>query len=159
MGYPMLIVGKTKCGKTHYLLKYLETECQSTYENIYIICPTFSFNPTWQEWKYKNDPGVTVFETRDVNGAILQILTRQEESKYPGSMLILDDVAATKDVKSQSSELVNLGFAGRYHKIDVKAFRENMSFLVTFYTTGKRDMKVIVDDYLDDNLGILPMRG
>lgn len=30
-----------------------------------------------------------------------------------------------------------------------KAYRENITFLVTFYTPGKRDIKVIVEDFLD----------
>ena len=30
-----------------------------------------------------------------------------------------------------------------------KAYRENITFMITFYTHGKRDIKVIVDDFLD----------
>lgn len=72
----------------------------------------------------------------------------------------MDDVAATKDVKSQHGELVKLGFSGRHIGLNTiiltqqltsiaKAYRENISFLVSFYTPGKRDMKAIVDEYLD----------
>ena len=68
----------------------------------------------------------------------------------------------SKDVKSKSSELVDLGFSGRHRGIDTivltqqltsiaKAYRENITFLVSFYMPGKRDMKVIVDDFLDPN--------
>ena len=75
-------------------------------------------------------------------------------------MIIFDDVAASKDVKSQTSELVKLGFSGRHHGIDTivltqeltsiaKAYRENLTFLVAFYMPGRRDMKVIVNDFLD----------
>ena len=75
-------------------------------------------------------------------------------------MIIFDDVAASKDVKSQTSELVKFGFSGRHQGIDTivltqqltsiaKAYRENITFLVAFYTPGKRDVKVIVDDFLD----------
>lgn len=153
-----LINRKSGCGKTYFLLKYLEKECQSKYDHIYIIYPTFSINSTWQSWKYKNDPGVTVLETREVNKAIKMVI--HKKSKNSKALLILDDVAATKDIKSQSSELVSLGFSGRHYGISTivltqqltsvaKAYRENISYLVTFYTPGKKDTKVIADDFLD----------
>ena len=61
-----LIVG-SGCGKTHYLLKFLNEKCRKRCENVYVVCPTFSINSTWQGWKFRNDPGVKVLETHDVN--------------------------------------------------------------------------------------------
>ena len=155
-----LIVGRSGCGKTHYLLKYLNEKCKQKYNNIYIICPTFSINTTWQNWRSKKDSGVKVLETRDVNRTIKDVLGRHKQGK---KALIFDDVAFSKDVKSQSSELVDLGFSGRHRRIDTivltqqltsiaKAYRGNITFLVAFYMPGKRDMKVIVDDFLDSNV-------
>ena len=152
-----LIVGRFGCGKTHYLLKFLDAKCKKKYENIYIVCPTFSINSTWQGWKFKNDSGVKVLETHDVNGVMKEILGQHKKSR---ALIIFDDVAISKDVKYQTSELVKLGFSGRHHGIDTivltqqltsiaKAYRENITFLVAFYTSGKRDVKVIVDNFLD----------
>ena len=84
-------------------------------------------------------------------------------------MIIFDDVATSKDVKSQTSELVKLGFSGRHHGIDTivltqqltsiaKAYRENITFLVAFYNPGKRDMKIIVDDFLDSDADVNKIR-
>ena len=131
------------------------------YNNIYIICPTFSINTTWQNWRSKKDSGVKVLETRDVNRAIKDVLGRHKQGKK--ALIIFDDVAFLKGVKSQSSELVDLGFSGRHRGIDTivltqqltsiaKAYRENITFLVPFYMPGKRHMKVIVDDFLDSNV-------
>ena len=152
-----LIVERSGCGKTHYLQKFLNEKCRKRYENIYVVCPTFSINSTGQGWKFRNDPGVKVLETHDVNRAIKEILGRHKKGR---ALIIFDDVATSKDVKSQTSELVKLGFSGRHHGIDTivltqqlnsiaKKYRENITFLVAFYTSGKRDVKVIVDDFLD----------
>ena len=157
----MLIVGRSGCGKTHFLLKYLNQHCRQKYNTIYIICPTFSINETWQNWRSKKDTGVKVLETRDVNRAIRMVLGQHKQGKR--ALIIFDDVAFSKDVKSQSSELVDLGFSGRHRGIDTivltqqltsiaKAYRENITFLVSFYMPGKKDMKVIVDDFLDSGV-------
>ena len=162
-----LIVERSGCGKTHYLLKYLNQKCKQKYNTIYIICPTFSINTTWQNWKSKNDSGVKVLETRDVNRAIRNVLRQHKQGKR--ALIIFDDVAFSKDVKSQSSELVDLGFSGRHHGIDTvvltqqltsiaKAYRENITFLVSFYMPGKKDMKVIVDDFLDSDVDTKEIR-
>ena len=136
-----LIVGRSGCGKTHYLLKFLNEKCRKKYENIYVVCPTFSINFTWQGWKFRNNP-----ETHDVNRAIKEILGRHKQGR---ALIIFDDVATLEDVKTQTSELVKLGFSGKHHGIDTivltqqltsiaKAYRENITFLVAFYTPGKR---------------------
>lgn len=68
-------------------------------------------------------------------------------------------------MKKQSSELVKLGFSGRHRGLDTivltqqltsiaKAYRENITFLVSFCMPGKRDMKVIVDDFLDSDADV-----
>ena len=147
-----LIIGRSGCGKTHFLLNYLKEHCRQKYNTIYIICPTFSINSTWQNWSCKSDSGVTVLETSDITRAIKNILSIHIQGKK--GLIIFDDIACTKDVKKQSSELVKLGFSGRHRGLDTivltqqltsiaKAYRENITFLVSFYMPGKRDMKVI----------------
>ena len=76
-----LIVGRFGCRKTHYLLNFLKEKCKGKYSYIYIICPTFSTNLTWQNWLCKNDSGVKVLETSDVNRAIKTIVTHHEQGK------------------------------------------------------------------------------
>ena len=50
--FNMIIVGMTECAKTYYLLKMLERECMNNYKNIILLCPTFEWNRTYQDWKY-----------------------------------------------------------------------------------------------------------
>ena len=60
---------------------------------------------------------------------------------------------------------MKLPFSGRHRALDTivltqqltsiaKAYRENITFLVSFYMPGKRDMKVIVDDFLDSDADV-----
>ena len=163
---PHTLTSEDPDAEKHTPPKILNEKCRKRYENIYVICPTFSINSTWQGWKFRNGPGVKVLKTHDVNRAIKEILGRHKKGR---ALIIFDDVATSKDVKSQTSELVKLGFSGRHHGIDTiiltqqltwiaKAYRENITFLVTFYTPGKRDMKVIVDDFLDPDADATKIR-
>ena len=74
------------------------------------------------------------------------------------TLIILDDCAASKDVKKKTNELVNLAFSVRHKGISVwvltqqmtsiaKAFRENIACLVLFYSPSARDMKITFENY------------
>ena len=77
------------------------------------------------------------------------------------TLIILDDCAASKDVKRRTNELVNLAFSARHKGISVwvltqqmtsiaKALRENIACLVLFYTPSAKGMKVIFENYAGD---------
>jgi len=72
--------------------------------------------------------------------------------------IILDDCAASKDVKGRTGELVRLAFSARHIGISVwvltqkmtgitSSFRENVVVIVLFYTPSAKTMKAIFDDY------------
>ncbi len=52
--FNMMIVGMTGCGKTHYLLDMLVKEYFGHFDYIFLICPTYNWNKTYQEWIYKD---------------------------------------------------------------------------------------------------------
>jgi len=74
------------------------------------------------------------------------------------TLIILDDCAASKDVKGRTGELVNLAFSARHMGISVwvlikkmtgitASFRENVEAIVLFYTPSAKTTKAIFDDY------------
>jgi len=78
--------------------------------------------------------------------------------KGTNTLIILDDCAASKDVKGRTGELVNLAFSARHIGISVwvltqkmtsitVSFRENMAALVLFCTPSSKATKAIFDDY------------
>ena len=74
------------------------------------------------------------------------------------TLFVLDDCAASKDVKGRTSQLVNLGFSARHDGISVwvltqqitsiaKPFRENVAAIVLFYIPSGKTTKAIFEDY------------
>ena len=70
------------------------------------------------------------------------------------TLIVLDDCAASKDVKGRTGELVKLGFSVRHAGISVwvltqqlfsiaKPFRENVAAIVLFYTPSAKTTKAI----------------
>ena len=149
----------TACGKAHYLLKMLEEEYKNNFDNIFIVCPTLQDNKTYQNWKYLNDPDVFALgcSQDDVERCLQYVV---DYAKNTNSLIILDDCAASKDVKKQTSKLVDLAFSGRHIGLSTivvtqqltsiaKAYRINISKLVTFYNACRDDTKYIFNNYLN----------
>ena len=138
----MIIVGMTACGKTHYLLEMLEEEYKNHFDYIFIVCATLKDNKIYQDWKYLEDPDVFTIAC-DQNRVEETVREAKEFVKNTNSLIILDDCAASKDVKNRTSELVKLAFHGRHIGLSTivitqqltsiaKPYRMNISKLVTF---------------------------
>ena len=157
--FHMIIAGMTACGKTHYLLKMLEEEYKNHFDHIFIVCPTFEDNKTYQNWEYLKDPDVFAIacDHDKVEGVLRDIV---KFAKNTNSLVILDDCAASKDVKNKTSELVKLAFSGRHIGLSTivitqqltsiaKPYRMNVSKLVTFYSSRKDDRRDMFENHLD----------
>ena len=153
-----IFLGQTCCGKTFYLLQLLETEYKNHFEKIFLICPTFVHNETYQAWKFVNDEDFIVIpcDQDDVEYHLRQVTHYGEGTN---SLIILDDCASSQAVKNRTSELVKLGFSARHYGLSTivitqqltsiaKPYRENISKLVTLYNPSGKDMNTIFDDYL-----------
>ena len=77
------------------------------------------------------------------------------------TLIILDDCAASKDVKGRTGQLVNLGLSARHTGLSVWAltqklagitasFRENVAAIVLFYTPSATTTKAIFEDYVGE---------
>ena len=105
--FNIIIVGMTGCGKTHHLLNMLEKEYFGHFEYIVIICPTFSLNKTYQNWKYIHDDDLIPMEcTQDQVNDVLHIVS--EIYKGTNTLIIIDDCAASQDVKNRSSSSLTI---------------------------------------------------
>ena len=157
--FNMIITGMTGCGKTYYLLNFIEKNYKNHFDYIIIICPTFSWNKTYENWKYINDPDIIIIECQQ---DYIDNMLRFASKIYRGtnSLIILDDCACSSDVKKRVSELVKLGFGARHYSLSTivitqkltiisKSYRENISKIGTFYNPNRNDMKIITDDYMN----------
>ncbi len=157
--FNMMIVGMTGCGKTYYLLEMIEKEYFRHFEYIFLICPTYNWNKTYQEWEYKDSERFYPIpcDQNSVDDFLKYIM---DNFKGTNSLIILDDCASTQSVKNRTSELVNLAFSARHYGFSTivitqqltsitKPYRENIAKLVTFYNPSKKDMQAITDDFLN----------
>ena len=156
----MIILGMTGCEKTYYLLKMLEKDYHKHFDYIFLICPTFEYNTTYQEWKHKNDPDFFAIPCKqdDVDSCLQRV---PWFAKGTNSLIILDDCAGSQSVKNRTSEPVNLAFHARHFGLSTivitqqltsmaKPYRENISKLVTFYNPSAKDMTALFDEYMAD---------
>ena len=59
--FNMIIVGMTVWGKTKYLLDFIENEFKNYFDYICLICPTFEWDKTYENWKYDKDEDLLLF--------------------------------------------------------------------------------------------------
>ena len=154
----MYIVSLTGLGKTYTLLKILEKELFQEFTYIFLICPTFKDNDTYQEWIYKDDPKFFVLKVSQDNVEhCLQIISRNY--KNTNSLIILDDCASCQFVKNRTSSLVEFAFHGRHagfstvvisqhFKAITLAFRDNCQIVLVFYTLNESDWDVVSKSFL-----------
>ena len=162
--FNMIISAPTCSGKTEYLLQLLSTVYKNKFEYIIIVCPTYYNNSTYErKYIYTDEDVIIVIPDLDYIDETLQYI--HETYKNTDSLIILDDCASSKDMKSRTDELTKLGFSARHDKLSIwvltqqyssiaKPFRENIGMLILFYTPSKNDMKTIIEDYgmeLDKN--------
>ena len=121
-----------------------------------LICPTFAYNRTLHRFG-ERDPRLEVIicEQHKVE-TCLKVASFVFEGT--NTLIVLDNCAASKDVKGRTGELVKLGFSARHAGISVwvltqqlssiaKPFRENVAAIVLFYTPSAKTTKAIFEEY------------
>ena len=153
-----LICGHTNSGKTFFLLQLLEKEFRGFFEHVYLLCPTTYRNKTYVNWKCFPD---LKFYPIDCSSDKMEefLAVARDESIDSNTLLILDDLACSKEIKRQSSELTELAFGGRHEGLSVivltqqytsvaKAIREQLEWVVTFMLCDEEDLDVFLKKYL-----------
>ena len=112
-----LIVEPTNSGKTNNIVNQLCRPFRRMFDYIVLIGPTFVHNKTYEGF-VDNDPRIFVINCsqHDVKG-FLKLATLFFEGT--NTLIILDNCAASKDVKGRTSQPVSLGFSTRHIGISV----------------------------------------
>jgi len=154
-----LIVGPTNSGKSKFVVDQLIGPFHEKFDNIVLICPTFKNNKTYHRIGEK-DPKMEVImcEQHEVE-LWLKVVNFFLEGT--NTLIVLDDCAASKDVKGRTGELVSLAFSARHAGISVwvvtqkftsitPSFRENAAALVLFYTPSAKSRKSVFEEFGGD---------
>ena len=163
----MYIVGSAGSGKTYALLKIIETVLFQEFTYIFLICPTYQDNKTYQEWRYKDDPKFIVLDvTQDDVETYLSLISKNYRNT--NSLVILDDCASCQSVKNRTSSLVEFAFHGRHagfstvvisqqsHQVSGTMFNICWFFTHWMKVTGTQFLKVFYQD-LQKNRGMKSM--
>ena len=163
--FKALIVGPTNSGKSKFVVDQIYGPFSGKFDYIVLICPTFPHNKTYHVIG-ENDPRMFVLMCPQHE---VEVLLKLVPFFLEGTntLLILDDCAASKDVKGRTGQLVNFAFSARHIGISVwvmtqkitsitASFRENVAVIVLFYTPSAKTTKAIFEHYtgemsLDDN--------
>jgi len=151
-----LIVGPTNSGKTQFFVNQLFGPFRCKFDYIVLICPTFAHNRTQYRFAERDPRFYTIICEQHQVELLLKLVSFSFEST--NTLIILDDCAASKDVKGRTGELVKLGFSARHSGISVsvlmqqlssiaKPFRENVAAIVLFYTPSAKTTKAIFEEY------------
>ena len=151
-----LIVGPTNSGKTQFLVNQLCGQFKGKFDYIVLICPTFVYNKTLYRFAERDSRlFVIICEQHQVEEWLKAVSLVFEGTN---TLIVLDDCAASKNVKGRTGELVKLGFSARHSGISAwvltqqlssiaKPFRENVAAIVHFYTPSAKTTKVIFEEY------------
>ena len=112
-----LIVGPTNSGKTKFLVNQLCGPFIGNFDYVVQICPTFAYNRTLYRFGAR-DPRLDVIICEQHQVEIwLKLASFCLEGT--NTLIVLDDCAASKEVKGRTGELVKLGFLERHAGISV----------------------------------------
>lgn len=152
-----LITGPTGSGKTEFLMQLLSGPYRHKFEYIVFVCPTYRNNAAYDRgWIYSDIQVIVVVPKIENLNQILAVLhTVYKDSQ---TLIVMDDCAASRDVKARTGELAKLAFSARHDQLSIfiltqqftsitKLFRENIGLLVMFYTPSKEDNKTIIREY------------
>ena len=139
-----LIVGPTNCGKTKYIVNQLCGPFRGKFVYIVLVCPTFV---------HTDDRVFIVTPEQDTVDTLLHSLSFLFEGT--NTLLIIDDCAASKDMKGRSNQLVNLAFSARHIGISVWVTTQQftsitkpyIAAIVLIYTPSAKDLKAIFESY------------
>jgi len=120
---------------------------KGSFDYVVLICPTFAFNKTLYRFA-ERDPRLYVIICEQHH---VELWLKAASFFFEGTntLIVLDDCAASKDVKGRTGELVKLGFSACHSCISVwvliqqlssiaKPFRENVVAIVLFYTPSAK---------------------
>ena len=124
------IVGLTNSGKSRFVVDQIYRLFRGKFDYIVLICPTFVHNKTYRRIG-ENDPRmfVIICMQHEVENWLKLVSWLFEGTNM---LIILNDCAASKDVKGRTGQLANLGFSARHIGISVWVLTQKITSITPF---------------------------
>ena len=111
--------------KTKYLVDLLSSEFRGKFDYVILLCPTFTFSETYRGFAEEDRDFFVLTPDQYHIDDWLRIVSFVFEGT--NSLIILDDCAASRDVKKRTNGLVNLAFSARHKGLSVWVIRQQMT--------------------------------
>ena len=112
-----MIVGPTNSSKTQFLINQLCGPFCGKFDYIVLICPTIAYNKTLYLFADRHPRLYVIICEQHRVEIWLKLVSFSFEGT--NALIVLDDCAASKDVKGRTGELVKLGFSARHAGISL----------------------------------------
>lgn len=153
----MLINGKRRSGKTHLLIKMLNSKYfKKKFDRIYIFSPTITLDKSWEDVKNKNALFYDVYDENTIE-MILRLQKRTPEEERKHVLIILDDLAEKLKGK-RGNVLEQLATKGRHFKVSFifttqkynatpTVIRNNADEIIFFRISNNFELKTVLEEY------------
>ena len=132
------------------------------FDYIILICPTYDGNKTYRRFA-KNDKNFLVLMPDTSNQTEIAELLNLCAVLFSctNTLIILDDCAASKDLKNCSDKFIEFAFSGRHKGLSVwvltqqltsiaKPFRDNVLCVIAFHNPSQMGTKTLFEDFGSD---------
>ena len=152
-----LICGRTNSGKTYHALNIIEKYYLQALDHIYIICPTFYDNKTYNRpWlnRCRVIPHGNLIDNLD---SLIKQHSKGGNLSGKKSLIIIDDCSAEKDLNKHRTALSKIAFSGRHSNLTTwfitqryvsapKDFRENIHWVLITKNTCKKSFDTLMSE-------------
>lgn len=152
----MLLVGKRRSGKTHLLIKMLNSKYFiDSFQKIFIFSPTVELDQTWESIRdYPTKREVILFDKFD--DSIIEDILQLQRNSEDDVLIILDDFAEKLKGK-RGNVLEQLATKGRHFNTSFiftsqkynavpSIIRNNVDEIIFFKVSNNLELKTIVDE-------------
>ena len=151
-----IICGKTRSGKTYHILNIIEKYYKNAFDHIFIICPTFYDNKTYNRPWLKD---CKIYPGDLVSTLEILIKNHSKGGKFATkkSLIIIDDCSADKDLNKHRTALSQIAFSGRHCNLTTwflsqryvsvpKDFRDNIDWVLITKNACKKSFELMVNE-------------